>query len=262
MTLDRFIKVKYSEDKERIEKLKEILSELGLECARTIEEKVDLQFSALENLHKNLNNDELFIKLVLANAIVSYQLSATGEEWWWEFSHYFSTNGDVRSIKEAYADFLPNSRTNRRLVGAKIKRLEKLEPFLKGMTLDNLRVYYDNMLKLRDDLAKALNSKREAKTIVFAVKMFGYAARIAFEEFRPYPMEIAIPEDVRINAYTKRFTNEPPASFWSKIAEEVGIPPLHIDSIIWPVLGRHNEIKERLKRYCEKAELVFKLAEL
>lgn len=259
MTLERFLKVK---DGEKIRKLREILSELGLECARTIEEKVDLQFSALENLHRNLNNDELFIKLVLANALVSYQLSGTGEEWWWEFSRHFSKNKDLRSIKKSYADFLPGSKTNRRLVGAKLKRLEKLEPFLKGLTIGDLRGYYDNMLRLRGDMAKALNSRRDAKTIVFAVKMFGYAARIAFKEFKPYPMEIPIPEDVRINAYTRRFTNELPSKFWSRIAREVSIPPLHIDSMVWPALGKNDEVMARLKKHCPKWKLVLEMAEL
>ncbi|NJE42408.1 N-glycosylase/DNA lyase [Thermococcus sp. GR6] len=263
MTLDRFIRVKYKVDEAKVARLKGILRELGLECARTIEEKVDLQFDALRNLHENLDDDELFIKLVIANSIVSYQLTAKGERWWWEFSQYFSDNPPTEGIAEAYAEFLPVSRTNRRLVAGKIKRLEKLEPFLKELTLDDLRRYYfDDMGALRDDLAMVLGSKKNAKTIVFAVKMFGYAGRIAFGEFVPYPMAIEIPDDVRINAYTKRFTNEPPVSFWQKIAEEVSIPPLHIDSILWPVLGGNEEVKERLKKHCNKAEKVLELTVL
>ncbi|ALM74468.1 N-glycosylase/DNA lyase [Thermococcus barophilus] len=262
MTLDRFITVKYKENKPKIERLKGILRELGIECARTIEEKVDLQFSALEHLYKNLKNDELFIKLVIANAVVSYQLTATGEEWWWEFAEYFSSNPSEKGIADAYSRFLSESKTNRRLTAAKIKRLEKLEPFLAELKLKDLKNYYYSMTSLRNDLAKVLNSKRNAKTIVFAVKMFGYAGRIAFREFIPYPMEIEIPDDVRINAYTKRFTNEPPTVFWSRIARDVGIPPLHIDSILWPVLGKHAEVKERLKKYCPRAELIFDLASL
>ncbi|NJE84681.1 N-glycosylase/DNA lyase [Thermococcus sp. CX2] len=263
MTLDRFLRVKYKTDEAKVFRLKEILSELGIECARTIEEKVDLQFPALENLHKNLKDSELFIKLVIANAIVSYQLTATGEEWWWEFSMHFSRNPPREGIAKAYSEFLPASKTNRRLVSGKVRRLQKLEPFLEKLSLEDLKGYYfTGMSALRDDLAQVLGSKRSAKTIVFAVKMFGYAGRIAFGEFVSYPTEIEIPDDVRINAYTKRFTNEPPVRFWSRIAEEVGIPPLHIDSILWPVLGRHREVMERLKKYCPRADLVFELATL
>ncbi|NJE06423.1 N-glycosylase/DNA lyase [Thermococcus sp. M36] len=263
MTLDRFIKVKYKSNDEKIRELVDILSDLGLDCAKTIEEKVDLQFDALRNLHNSLGDDELFIKLVIANSIVSYQLSAKGEQWWWEFSRYFSENPPKGSIADAYAEFLPGSRTNRRLVEGKVRRLEKLEPFLESLDLSALKGYYFwRMAGLRDDLARALNSKRSAKTVVFAVKMFGYAGRIVFGEFVPYPMAIEIPDDVRINAYTKRFTNEPPVSFWGRIAEQTGIPPLHIDSILWPVLGGSEKVIKRLKEHCEKSSAVLRLAAL
>ncbi|QDA31088.1 N-glycosylase/DNA lyase [Thermococcus indicus] len=263
MSLDRFIQIKYKVDDEKVGILREILSELGIDCAGTIEERVDLQFDALRNLHDNLGDDELFIRLVVANSLVSYQLSARGEQWWWEFSRYFSENPPGESISEAYSRFLPNSRTNRRLVAGKIKRLERVEPFLDSLSLDDLRDYYFNgMERLRDELAKVLGSKKSAKTIVFTVKMFGYAGRIAFGEFVPYPMAIEIPDDVRINAYTKRFTNEPPVSFWGRIAEGTGIPPLHIDSILWPVLGGNDEVLRRLREHCTKWEDVLRLTAL
>ncbi|WP_461863519.1 N-glycosylase/DNA lyase [Thermococcus sp.] len=262
MTLDRFIKIGYKEDEARIGRLKEILRDLGVECARIIEEKVDLQFPALEYLHGNLNDDETFIRLVIANALVSYQLTATGEEWWREFSEYFSRNPAGDSIKDAYAKFLPNSRTNRRFIQGKLKRLERIEPFLQELKLREIEHYYMNMSEFRNALAEALGAKKNTKTVVFAVKMFGYACRIALGRFIPYPMDVEIPDDVRINAYTKRFTDAPPVVFWSRIAGEVAIPPLHIDSILWPVLGKHRAVMERLKKHCPKAQLVLELREI
>ncbi|ASI99762.1 N-glycosylase/DNA lyase [Thermococcus celer] len=263
MTLDRFIRVGYRSDDEKIRELVDILGDLGLDCARTIEERVDLQFDALRNLRENLKNDGLFIRLVLANALVSYQLSGKGEDWWWEFSRYFSENPPEEGISRAYSRFLPVSRTNRRLVAGKVRRLERVEPFVDSLSLDDLRDYYfGGMERLRDDLAKALNSRRSAKTVVFAVKMFGYAGRIAFGKFVPYPMAIEIPEDVRINSYTRRFTAEPPVSFWRRIAEKTRIPPLHIDSILWPVLGGKEEVLRRLRENCREWEEVLRLAEL
>jgi len=249
VTLDRFVRIKHREEDEKVNRLVKILRELGLDCARTVEEKVDLQFDALKNLRENLN-DELFIKLVIANSLVSYQLSGKGEEWWWEFSRYFSENPPEK-IAEAYSEFLPNSRTNKRLVAGKLKRIERVEPFLNSLSMDELRDYYFNgMERLREDLARVMNAKRSAKTIVFAVKMFGYAGRIAFNAFVPYPMAIEIPEDVRIKAYTKRLTNEPPVSFWRKIAKKTGIPPLHIDSLLWPVLGGRGDVLKRAETHC------------
>jgi len=263
LTLDRFVRAKYQYDGDRIARLTEILEVLGVECARTIEEMVDLQFDALKYLHDSLKDTETFLKLVIANSIVSYQLTARGEEWWWEFSRHFSSSPPKKGILAEYSRFLPYSRTNRRLVSGKLKRLEKLEPFLERLTLDDLREYYfKDMLGLRDRLAEVMKSKKSAKTIVFSVKMFGYGARIAFSRFVPYPMEIEIPDDVRINSYTKRFTSEPAALFWSRIAEEVSIPPLHIDSILWPVLGGKDEVMARLRRHCPRWEEIVELATL
>lgn len=262
MTIEKFVKVRYKQREEKVSRLVETLKELGLGCARTIEERVDLQFDALKNLRRNLGDDELFIKLVVANSIVSYQLSGKGEDWWWEFSSYFSKNPPEGSIAEAYSKFLPGSRTNRRLVGGKVKRLMRLEPLLEELTIEALREYYHDMERFREDLARTLGARKSAKTVVFAVKMFGYAGRMAFGEFIPYPMTIEIPDDVRIKAYTKRLTNEPPTSFWTRIAEETGIPPLHIDSILWPVLGGKEEVVKRLKKNCPRAELVIGLREL
>ncbi|MDK2790054.1 MAG: DNA-(apurinic or apyrimidinic site) lyase [Methanothermococcus sp.] len=260
-------------DTKKIEELKSILKELKIECARKIEEKVDLQYASLENLHRNLENDEIFIKLVIINALVSYQLSTTGESWWNEFSEYWSnevrnTADKSTDIFENYKDFIVNSKGNKRLLGAKLKRIEKIKPFLEKLTLEDLRKYYENMSSFRDDLVSTLKTKKDAKTVVFAVKMFGYASRIVFNEFIPYPMEIEIPKDSRIEKYTKRYTEEDPIKFWNRIALETNIPPLHIDSIIWPVLGKSKEVRERLKEYFEnetfiqKLKLIFKLSDM
>lgn len=251
------------ETERKIERIKEILRDLGLECARTIEERVDLQFDALKYLHQNLNDTELFLKLVIANSLVSYQLSGRGEDWWWEFAKHFSEKKPEESIVKAYSEFLPASRTNKRLTEGKIKRLKKAEGFLERLTLEELEGYYfGGMTSLREELARALNSRKDAKTVVFAVKMFGYGGRIAFGRFVPYPMEIEIPDDVRINAYTKRFTKEPSSQFWSRIAREVNIPPLHIDSILWPALGEIPEVKIRLRKYCRDWTKVVELTNL
>ena len=110
--------------------LKTILKELGIESAKTIEENVDLQYHYLENLQKTLNNDELFLKLVIINAIVSYQLSTTGENWWKEFSEYnWNNSHNDNDLFEEYILFLSNSKGNKRLNNIKIKRINKISHF-------------------------------------------------------------------------------------------------------------------------------------
>jgi DNA-(apurinic or apyrimidinic site) lyase len=40
--------------------------------------------------------------------------------------------------------------------------------------------------------------KNADKTMTFAIKMFGYGARVVFDKFVKYPMNIKIPVDSRI----------------------------------------------------------------
>ncbi len=220
----------------------ETIEVIGVDGARFIEEHVDPQFQALLFLYENMENKKLFVPLVVANALVSYQLSGKGEEWWWEFAHWFSENPAV-DFSGAYGAFLPKSRTNRRLVDAKVKRLSRAERFLRSMDLGK---YYEDMVALQRDLAKTLGTNRNAKTIVFAVKMFGYAMRIATGGFRPYPFEIPIPTDSRIKRITEKLGGENPTEFWNGVARASGVPPLHIDSILWPVLGNDPKVREKI----------------
>jgi len=221
----------------------EIISRIGVDGARFIEEHIDPQFQALRHLYGSGIDSDAFVRLVVANALVSYQLSGKGEEWWWEFARGFS-NKNVSSITKAYARFLPNSRTNRRLTPTKLKRLERVEPFLKSMDVEQ---YYRNMRALQEDLSDALGTSKNAKTVVFAVKMFGYAARIVMGKFRPYPMDIPIPVDSRIRRLTVRLGEKDPIRFWQGVAEETEVPPLHIDSILWPAMSGNPEVQEKIR---------------
>lgn len=212
---------------------------IGIEGAKFIEENIDPQFQAIEYLHKHVES-EVFIPLVVANALVSYQLSGKGEDWWWESAKWFSESG-VEEISTAYEEFLPRSRTNRRIVGAKIRRLRKIEGFLQEMDPKTL---YEDMVWLWDEISRALGSPPRTKTVVFAVKMFGYAMRAAYGEFRPYPFEIPIPVDSRI----KKLGGGDPIRFWDQVAKETKVPPLHIDSILWPALGGDSKIHRKIER--------------
>lgn len=230
----------------KLNKLKSVIKSLGIESARLIEEKIDLQYIYLKNLKERLEDDELFLKLIILNALVSYQLSTTGENWWREFSEYpwEDMPGD---ILEEYVKFLLNSKGNRRFLEGKIKRIYKLKYFLNTLSLESFRNYYKDMEIFRKSVAKVLNTKGYSKTVVFAVKIFGYGSRIVFKKFIPYPFTIEIPKDSRIERYTAKFAEEDVLKFWNKIALESGVPPLHIDSLLWPALGNWKVVKESLK---------------
>ncbi|MBA2846111.1 DNA-(apurinic or apyrimidinic site) lyase [Methanococcus maripaludis] len=248
---------------EKINELLEIFGHFDVNFAKYMEEKIDTQYFVLENLKNSMNNDEMFIKLVILTSIVSYQLCTTGELWWEEFSKYWSKHdANNENLGESYVNFLENSKGNRRLLNVKIKRIERIIPFLENLDLLDFKTYYSNMEKLLENLSKYLNSKKNSKTVVFAVKMFGYASRIVFNEFFPYPMNIEIPKDSRIEKYTLKFTDENPIKFWNEVSKTAKIPPLHIDSIIWPVLGRNFDFKSCENKLDENFRYLLKLTEL
>ncbi len=263
LRLDGFVGLKGKRGAE--EEMVSILKELGVECARKIEEDVDPQFNSLRRLYDSLGDGEPFLKLVIANSIVSYQLTARGEDWWNEFSEHFSglpPGGLREGVYREYERFLPASMTNRRLVTAKVERLRKLEPLLSELSLEELReLYMENMDGLRFLIARTLGSSPDSKTVVFSVKMFGYGGRIVFRRFVPYPMSVPIPLDSRIKRYTLRLTSEPPVKFWMRVAVDSNVPPLHIDSILWSALGGREEVLKKLKRVCgrEAYEKILKL---
>jgi len=228
------------------EELIRIIRKIGIEGARYIEENIDLQYYYIKRLYEEIRDEESLIKLVILNSLSSYQLSSKAEEWWKEFSENFSRNKPKDILKD-YIEFLKNSKTNKRFINRKIERIINIKEFINSLRLEKIYKYYLDMTKLRDDLNKSLNVIKYSKTVVFSVKMFGYACRIVFKKFIAYPFEIDIPLDNRIIKFTKRFTDKDFLDFWREVSVKSGVPPLHIDSILWPFLTNRKIHDERMK---------------
>lgn len=209
----------------------EYIRSVGVDGARWIEENVDSQFQSLLKLSEHLPTDR-YLTLIVQNAIIAFQLTLKGEQYWEEFSNYFMKNPD-----QDIFSFLKVSKGNRLYHELKISRLEKIQNETFGLE------YYNNMEMLRKDLENKLKST--GKTIFFAVKMYGYGARIITRKFIPYPMSIPIPVDSRIKKITEKLDKSDPEKFWGEVSYQTGVPPLHIDSILWPLLSRNRDIINR-----------------
>lgn len=250
-----------------MQELNKLLKKYTLEDALNLE-KQDLQYIAIKKLYSSIENKELFFWLILANSIICYQLSSSGEKYWEEFSlkasDYFlelkdKTQGIFPSLREwqlsviiiwFLIDFLPNSKWNKRLNQLKIKRLEKIKDFL-TLFLNNIDYYLANLIFLRDELSKTMNQKNDAKTIVFAIKMIMYGIRIIEDEkwkvkrviqgSSPTSLEwqlinqISIPIDSRLikifEIYKEDYTDV--RKFYNDLSLKLQIPEVHLDVIIW-----------------------------
>jgi len=199
-------------------------------------ESQDPMYKALATLFEKLWNKEMFLPLIVANALVCYQLSSTSEEYWDEFANEVE-KFEFKKLKDVYLffiDFLPKSEGNRNQVKSKIERLKKLDQFLSDFFFKQ-KFYYKNMDKFRRDIAKWMKQTEGGKTIIFSVKMFGYGCRIRFEQVIPFPYEIPIASDARHKLIFKHLNDDDMMSidtFFRNTADELQIPPLHLDTIL------------------------------
>lgn len=197
-------------------------------------EESDRQFIALKKLSENIENKDIYLSLIILNSIICYQLSGTWEKYWEEFSEYFSRkNLSKKNIIFELWEFIAKSKNNKRFIDTKINRLKKLDEFVLNFDWKS-QFYYKNMLVLRDELSKIMKQKPDAKTIVFAVKMFGYWARNIYD-FEIYPLELFIPIDSRLtNLFEKyKWAYENINIFYIDLSKKLWIPLMHLDWLVW-----------------------------
>lgn len=226
-----------------MDELYDILKNYTLQDAIEMEYK-DLQFLALKKSFEKLNQKDIFLALIFVNSIVCYQLSSTWEKYWEEFSIQISNYFQDKNINDTekpdeiikfFYDFLPNCKWNKRLVETKLKRIEKIKPFLENF-IKNQKYFYENMNTLLFELSNIMNQKPTDKTMVFAIKMFWYWARIYFDKLITFDEKISIPLDSRIEKIYNKYNKDSNLSikdFYNILSKKLNIPQLHLDWLIW-----------------------------
>ncbi len=206
-------------------------------------EKQDRQFLALKRLSEKIKDPENFLKLVVTNALLSYQLQTKGETYWENFSMYFSQNPNL----EAFPIFL--RKFNKRLLDAKIKRFKKILLCIEKI---DLLSRCSNLKEFIEEISGCLKQKEDAKTVVFSAKMLLYGCRLVKNEDILAPFGIFIPMDSRIQKLNKD------KIFWKSIEKKTDIPLLHIDSILWITMGMDEEEIKRLPFSLQKKVQILK----
>lgn len=214
------------------------LSSFSLEDVLELE-RHDRQYRALERLFLKLKDEELFLKLLVVNALMSYQLQMKGERYWEAFSDFFSGERGISDFPEFIERF------NRRLLKSKLKRLERVIGCTERAFREGYERFGRNAATLTAELSSCLGQKPDSKTISFAAKMFAYGWRICRNALPEGLESVSIPIDVRIS----RVSGE--RGFWRKLSEKLGIPMAHLDTLIWVPMGMEerdvDELPERLK---------------
>ena len=220
--------------------MEELINKLQKYNVKKIIESIEnneRQYIAIKNLYFNLKNKDFYLFVILINSLVCYQLSWKWEDYWEEFSYEIWKNNfkNIFDIKTFFIDFLKNSKWNKRLFDIKIKRIDKILTFYEEF-FKNEENYYNNLILLQNILSNKMNQVKNAKTIVFALKMFNYWSRVKFNKINTFPFNINIPLDSRlINIYNEYCLDQTISieEFYVLLSKKSKIPPLHLDSILW-----------------------------
>lgn len=238
---------------ERVRAVAEVFKELGLGGVRVFEDR-DPQMLVAREVCGLCGT--MCVAILTVNAIVSYMLEVRGEEFWQALANHVRGRGcpkDHGEVVELIKSF--TLRYNRRFLNAKLGRLRRLKacPQITDAALRG------DLRALWKSIASCLGSDREAKTVVFAVKMAYYGLRASGKHVEA-PAEIPIPVDFRVAriTYLSQMVDvkaEAPSNAaqalmrrpqvvrrtWYEVSRLSGIPPLNLDAPIW-VIGRYVEL--------------------
>ncbi|WP_440058920.1 N-glycosylase/DNA lyase [Thermogladius sp. 4427co] len=136
-------------------------------------ERADPQFKAIERLVAR-HGCGMAALLVVANAIISYQLNVRGEVYWAAFSDWFTSRGFADPYRE-HARFLESTRLNTARLADKEKRLLRFyKSDLAGRILEKPFEYCLDLGRLAKAVATVLSTTPSSKTVAFAGKMMRY----------------------------------------------------------------------------------------
>ncbi len=218
-----------------------------------IVERNDPQYRAVEALARVKGCDQAAV-LVIANALVSYQLNVRGEEYWQYFAE--STASARGSPDSVMLGFLLSNKHRNRLLQQKIERVKSFfnTKLYRDLSIDGLK-YCSSLEVLRDRLAEELASSRFSKTILFAVKMYNYVCTSCGREVKG---DVDLPIDLRNaelsvwscivrecgggeRACSEKLMRDPYrarlADAWRIVCRESGIPCVKLDALTWLVAG-------------------------
>ncbi|WFO75427.1 N-glycosylase/DNA lyase [Desulfurococcaceae archaeon MEX13E-LK6-19] len=276
----------YRVNMSRIEAVARALKEIGVERILVLETR-DPQYIALKDLARERDCRTAFL-VAVANALISYRLTGYGEDYWTEVSQFFRKHNG--SLEELFIEFLQkHSRYNRLSIAAKIRRLRKFfSSKLYNTLLEQPSKYCNDLYSLVKQLSTIYRQPVNAKTIVFAAKMYSYVCRICHGK-PVIDHRIEIPVDKRITTFTltsgivepteEQLTRENLRKHvetlmtkhrklvletWRKISKETSIPPLQLDTIIWLTtryINIENQI-EAIKKIIEKYGDIIPLKQL
>jgi DNA-(apurinic or apyrimidinic site) lyase len=187
-----------------------------------------------------------FAVLMVATGLNDFQLKGKAEVAYWpkicRVLKAHKVPDSIQELKSILSEFYANER----LPELKLRRLNR---FLSSRLAEWLwnaepKELAENFLKIWYDLAATMRQKKDAKTIVFAMKCLGIALLMAGESNFNFE-RIPIPVDYRVREFTKRLgvtvrDDEDVRNYWGRVLGKLRengleVNMIHLDSLIWQI---------------------------
>ncbi len=221
----------------------------------------DPQYIAIDRINKSLERS-VSVLLVIGNSIVSYMLSSRGEDYWTVFAEYMSSRDiGLNNLYEIHSSFL--LKYNKFNYRDKLRRIHRFytSSFASKLSV-NPTMYCSDLLSFNRSLAKVLGNREDAKTIVFATKMYLYYC-LANGLKPDVPQKLSIPVDRRntllsltscivrgCSSSYNRCVDELRSRYsgivieaWDNVCRVSHIPCLLLDTFTWIVTGIYGKYR-------------------
>jgi len=210
--------------------------------------RVDPQYWAI---YRVVSANLSYTVYAVANALVSYQLTMRGEDYWNLLAEQLlAGKPSLSELKSWFREFL--ARYNPRSCSAKYSRITRFTGTSLYRELSSQPLKYCSNLSTLNSILGSIYGDPSAKTVVFATKIYYYACLASGCEAL-LDFDINIPVDRRNAAITASLGllkisgvsvetlfskyRSVVANVWRIISNAAGIPPLLVDTITWAVLG-------------------------
>jgi len=238
-----------------------LIGKILASCRKIIDEleEKDIQYVVVRKILSILDDPVDAAIIIVGTALVSYMLSVKGEKHWNLLAEHVARNAGERP-ELILLSFVENSPSLGRFRDARLRRARLYISRMPQLLRLKFDEYVLDLAKLRNDLARILDTRSDSKTIVFSIKMFYYLLK-ALGKSIEVPFEIPIPVDYRVcmvslssgvieaegniklSDAVRILRSKYPTlvrRVWSDIGYLSRIPPLRLDALLWIVGGMYD----------------------
>jgi N-glycosylase/DNA lyase len=236
---------------ERIEQVAESLVSLGYEGVVQFD-RTEPEYSFIVAACEEFDSDAHVALLSILAATQDYQLAGDAQRFWRTLEDSLQERENLASesdVKETLAEFMDQP-VNARLREQKKDRLVRMVDYGFGEWF--LESYPDvDPVRVWEEIAAALDTTQEKKTVVLAMKIYDIFHLILNGEYLALPMGVPIPCDLQVervaaaSGIVEQDEKESVMEAWARVMEQVNaeldrpVSMLRIDSIVWQCRTDH-----------------------